>query len=99
MLNNNRGFTLIEMLIVLMIITVLIILIVPNLGGKSESVNNTGCEALTALVQGQADVYYLETHEKATNIGQLEPDYITEDQKVCPNGTELSITDGKVNGS
>ncbi|MBD1222742.1 prepilin-type N-terminal cleavage/methylation domain-containing protein [Virgibacillus halodenitrificans] len=46
MLKNNRGFTLIEMLIVLMIISVLIILIVPNLSGKSKQVHDKGCEAL-----------------------------------------------------
>lgn len=39
MFKNERGFTLIEMLIVLMIISVLIILIVTNLSGKSEEVN------------------------------------------------------------
>ncbi|AXI09453.1 prepilin-type cleavage/methylation domain-containing protein [Oceanobacillus zhaokaii] len=96
MLNNNRGFTLIEMLIVLMIITVLIILIVPNLGDRSAVVNDTGCEALVALVQSQADAYSIETGTAATSIDDLTPNYITENQKECPNGNGLRVTNGKV---
>src|SRR5699024_4249055 len=60
MLKNNKGFTLIEMLIVLMIISVLIILSVPNLGGKSKEVNDKGCDALVSVVQAQVDAYYLD---------------------------------------
>ncbi|RDW21934.1 competence type IV pilus major pilin ComGC [Oceanobacillus chungangensis] len=96
MLNNNRGFTLIEMLIVLMIITVLIILIVPNLSGRSADVNDKGCEALVALVQSQADAYFIESGLTATDISTLVPNYITDKQTTCPNGNELSITNGKV---
>ncbi|RDW19190.1 prepilin-type cleavage/methylation domain-containing protein [Oceanobacillus arenosus] len=98
MFTNNRGFTLIEMLIVLMIITVLIILIVPNLSGRSAEVTNKGCDALVALVQSQADAYYIEKRELATDIKVLvDGDYITEDQKTCPNKTVLSVSNGKVN--
>src|SRR5699024_11489782 len=55
MFKNNRGFTLIEMLIVLMIISVLIMLIVPNLSGKTKEVNDKGCDALVSVVQTQVD--------------------------------------------
>ena len=53
MLVNQKGFTLIEMLIVLLIITILIILIVPNLAGRSEEVHDKGCDALVSVVQAQ----------------------------------------------
>ncbi|GAA0602533.1 competence type IV pilus major pilin ComGC [Virgibacillus siamensis] len=97
MFKNQKGFTLIEMLIVLMIISVLIILIVPNLGDKSKEVNETGCNALEELVQAQVDAYYIENDAFPTSINELESDYITEEQKTCPDGTTLILVDGKVN--
>lgn len=92
MFNNQKGFTLIEMLIVLMIISVLMILIIPNLGDKSKQVDEKGCEALVSVVQAQADSYYIE-HGEYPSLNALYNDgYITKDQKVCPNGVALEIT-------
>ena len=45
---TNSGFTLIEIMIVLAIISILVLLIVPNATGIIESANNKGCDALTA---------------------------------------------------
>lgn len=97
MFKNQKGFTLIEMLIVLMIISVLIILIIPNLGEKSETVNQKGCEALVELVQAQIDAYYIDERKYPASIDILATEgYITKDQKKCSNGTTLSLdADGK----
>lgn len=91
MLKNNKGFTLIEMLIVLLIISVLIIIIVPNLGDQSKGVNETGCEALKAMVQAQVDAYYIEHKEYPTWNELKEKKYVKEEQETCPNGEVLSI--------
>ncbi|MCG3418714.1 MULTISPECIES: competence type IV pilus major pilin ComGC [Oceanobacillus] len=97
MLKNERGFTLIEMLIVLMIISVLILLFIPSLSGKSEEVNSTGCEALVALVQAQVDAYYLNEREYPATLAILvEGDYITTEQTTCSNNLSLGYSDGKV---
>ncbi|WP_337747329.1 prepilin-type N-terminal cleavage/methylation domain-containing protein [Gracilibacillus saliphilus] len=45
-MKNNKGFTLIEMLIVLAVISILLILFIPNLASKSENISEQGCEAL-----------------------------------------------------
>ncbi len=42
MFKNQRGFTLIEMLIVLMIISVLVMLLIPNLGKKVKRLTRKG---------------------------------------------------------
>jgi len=97
MFKNEQGFTLIEMLVVLMIISLLIILIIPNLGSKSEEVNETGCEALEQIIQTQTDVYYLEHRHYPKNVDDLaNKGYITEDQKQCKNGDSFKIEQGKV---
>ncbi|WP_404453412.1 competence type IV pilus major pilin ComGC [Oceanobacillus kapialis] len=97
MFNNNRGFTLIEMLIVLMIISILILLFIPSLSGKSQEVDAKGCEALVAVVQAQVDAYYLDKREYPATLDILvENNYITAEQKTCSNNELLGYADGKV---
>src|SRR5690625_7123981 len=82
MLKNEKGFTLIEMLVVLLIITVLILLIVPNLGSKTGDMHDDGCDALIVTVQAQADMYELDKGSKVDSIGTLVSDgYINADRK------------------
>ncbi|MEC5422264.1 competence type IV pilus major pilin ComGC [Virgibacillus sp. C22-A2] len=96
MFKNNNGFTLIEMLIVLMIISILIILIVPNLSGRSKEVHDKGCDALVAVVQAQVDAHYLEVGTYPSTLQELVPKYITSKQKECSNKKELIYNDGVV---
>src|SRR5699024_10595393 len=85
---NQKGFTLIEMLIVLMIISVLIILIVPNLAEKREDVDDKGCDALVSVVQAQAESYRLDEENYPSSISDLvEEGYIEDKQKTCPDGS------------
>jgi len=97
MFKNERGFTLIEMLIVLMIISVLIILIVPNLSGKSEEVNEKGCEALVAVVQAQVDTFYLDYDRYPEDLMELQnKEYITDNQRSCSDQQKLQYKNGRV---
>jgi len=94
---NEKGFTLVEMMIVLMIISVLIILIVPNLRNQTETVNSKGCEALISVVQSQTNAYYLDEGSYPSTIDKLASEkYIKNEQKSCPNGKKLIIEDGVV---
>lgn len=54
-MKDEQGFTLVEMLLVLLVISVLIILIIPNIAAQSENVQNTGCEAQVRMVQSQVE--------------------------------------------
>lgn len=99
MFKNNRGFTLIEMLIVLMIISVLIILIVPNLSGRTKEVNSKGCQALVSVVQTQVEAYALDHGQLPSDLQQLAAEnYISEEQFTCPNNKNLvyDSSSGKV---
>lgn len=97
MLKNQKGFTLVEMLVVMLIITVLLILIIPNLTNQTNNVNDKGCQALAAVVQAQADAYYLDKGSYASSINDLlTNDYIDESQTSCNNDTRLILSNGKV---
>ncbi|GGP12749.1 competence type IV pilus major pilin ComGC [Oceanobacillus neutriphilus] len=100
MLKSEKGFTLIEMLIVLMVISIIMILIIPNLGKKTGDVHSKGCDALIAVVQAQVDAYHIDTGNMPSSLEQLESTgYINEDQQTCSNGNKLSISNGVVNAS
>jgi len=90
MFKNNSGFTLIEMLIVLTIISVLIILIAPNLGKSNQQVHEKSCDALVSVAQSQVQLYYLEENKYPNDLADLiEGGYLNEDQTKCPNGKSL----------
>lgn len=77
---DMRGFTLLEMLVVLLIISVLILLFVPNLSKHKESVDQKGNEAIVKIVETQMDLYTLEKNTVATVEQLLSEKYITQDQ-------------------
>jgi len=53
----RKGFTLIEMVIVLAIIALLMLIIVPNLNTQRESAHKRQSAALVTVVQNQAEMY------------------------------------------
>lgn len=57
---DERGFTLVEMLIVLLVVSVLLLLTIPNIVSQSKSINDKGCEAFISMVQGQVQSYQLD---------------------------------------
>lgn len=94
---NEKGFTLIEMLIVLLIISILIIITIPNVTKHSATINEKGCEAFIKMVQGQVEAYQIE-HKTIPTLQDLTTnEYLTADQQACPNGQQMEIdATGKV---
>nr|WP_157129901.1 competence type IV pilus major pilin ComGC [Sporosarcina ureae] len=96
MLKNERGFTLIEMMIVLLIITVLILIAIPNVTKHSKSIDEKGCEAYVKMVEGQVQAYKMDKKSVPT-LTALTTDGYLPDNPACPNGNAITITgDGKV---
>src|SRR5699024_2877969 len=91
MLKKQEGFTLIEMLIVLMIITVLIILIVPSLANRTKEVNAKGCDALQKSVQAKVNVYQLEENKLHDTLKDLvDKKNTTSEPTTCNDATKLT---------
>ena len=78
--NNKHAFTLVEMLIVLLIISVLSLLIIPNLNGTSSKVNEDGMVALEQLIISQQDLYELRKGTRPSIQKLAEDKYITDAQ-------------------
>ncbi len=96
MIKNQKGFTLIEMMIVLLVISVLLVITVPNVTKNNSSINEKGCDAFIKMVQGQVQAYELDDDNKdPVSVTALKAGgYITQDK--CPSGKEITIEDGVV---
>ena len=87
---KQKGFTLIEMLIVLTIISVLLLITIPNITKHNSVINNKGCEALIKMVQAQVKAYEMEKGSIPTLRELIEQKYIPSDK--CPNGNTIHIS-------
>jgi competence protein ComGC len=62
----QEGFTLIEMMIVLLIVSILVMLFIPNLMQGKETVRKQGDSAVVKSVETQIDLFELENNRKMT---------------------------------
>lgn len=70
---DNKGFSLMEMLVVLFIISLLLLLIIPNLNAHRKNAQDTGDEAFRSALQTQVDLYLMNHPNTSTvTIGDLE---------------------------
>ncbi len=91
----KKGFTVLEMILVLTVITVIVLLTIPNIAQKKKIINNVGCQALVEVVNSQILVYELDG-KKVTDIQQLvDAGLLTSSQTTCPSGERIVIKDGQ----
>ena len=87
---NNLGFTLIEMLLVLLIISILLLIAVPNMVKNTSVASGKGCDATIAMLQAQVASYEVEKNEKPASLQTLvDEGYV--DRIVCPDQTVLIL--------
>lgn len=96
-LKNQSGFTLIEMMIVLLVISVLILLAIPNVTKRAAEIDETGCDALRQMVEGQVQAYKLKNKENPATAAVLMPDYLeSEADLTCSDGRKIAVNNGTV---
>ncbi len=91
---NKKGFTLLEMLMVVFIIATLLILTIPNITKHKEGVEETSCDAYASMVETQMAAYILIEGEDPTIDELVSSEYIP--SNTCSDGRTVSIVDGKV---
>lgn len=91
-LKNQKGFTLIEMLIVMLIITVLIAIAIPNVSKQTTAVDEKGCTAFVQMVQGQVESYRMDERSVPTLAQLVSEDYLKAHNQTCPNGDLIEIS-------
>jgi competence protein ComGC len=88
----KNGFTLVEMMIVIMTIALLFMLTIPNIVRTISVIETTGCKSQVSLVDTAILQYKI---EKSKFPGQIEDlissGFLTEEQRFCQNGKEITI--------
>lgn len=93
---NEKGFTLIEMLVVLLVISILLIITVPNITKHQSTIQSKGCNAFVKMVQAQVQAYQIDKNKLPQSVTELETNgYLKE--TTCPNGSNVTIdSEGEV---
>ena len=91
----KKGFTLLEMTIVVLVISVLFLLTVPNIQKTLGIVNTKGCKALEKVADSAILQYKLEYDEYPSSISDLvSAGLLSEDQTNCDGSHRLGISGG-----
>ncbi len=73
-LRKARGFTLVEIMVVVLIIGILMIVLIPNVGKSKELASEKSDEALVQLVENQILLYEMENSVKNPALQKLVDD-------------------------
>lgn len=100
----RKGFSLLEMLVVITILGVLAALVIPRLTGHATSAKTTGCRAHKAMIEVQAQLW--RRHQgawPAANLGNIGADsqYFPDGLPTCPvdgSAYQIDAATGKVVG-
>lgn len=77
----RSGFTLLEMSIVLVIVSLLVLIIVPNLAQQKKHANTVHTGAMVTVVETQLASYLDATDDQATSFAELQrAGYLTDKQ-------------------
>ena len=96
MLNNKKGFTLLEMILVVSVLSILFLLTVPSIQRVLETVDEKGCNALVKVVDAAIVQYRLEHGVLPNDIYDLvDQGYLSETQIECTNGKQIIISGGE----
>ena len=79
-LREEDAFTLIEMLIVIMIVSLLLLLVMTNIGGVQDTVKKTTNEGVIQTVDSQKVIYQMDTGKKPELDALLKAGYINDKQ-------------------
>lgn len=93
---NKKGFTLLEMVVVVMIIAILFLLTIPNVSKVIDSVDDNACDALTRVVDSAIVQYKLTYGQYPSSVGDLvSAGLISDEQTSCSNGKNIYISGGQ----
>lgn len=105
LLLQEKGFTLVEMLIVMLVITMLLLIMLPNATKNTSVIGAKGCDAFIKMVESQVQAYKLDKGVSPTKLTDLKDEnYLDEsyfdkedgNTLSCPGGGELTLNGDKV---
>ncbi|MBA9025410.1 competence type IV pilus major pilin ComGC [Peribacillus huizhouensis] len=93
---NEKGFTLIEMLIVLFVISILLIITIPNILKNQNSIQSKGCDAYVKMAQSQVQAYQIDHNTLPNSLAELKDEGYLKETYCKKEGDIVMNTDGEV---
>jgi competence protein ComGC len=88
----EKGFTLIEMMIVMMAIALLFMLTIPNIAKTIYVIETSGCKSQVSLVDTAILQYKLQNNQYPMQIDDLiNAGFLKGEHRFCQNGKEITI--------
>lgn len=92
----KKGFTLLEMIFVLSVISLVFMLTIPNIQKSLNVLHSKGCDAQIKIIDAAILQYELEFQTVPYSIDDLvNESYITDDQTKCQDNRSIDINDGQ----
>ncbi len=93
---NKKGFTLLEMILVVSVLSILFLLSVPSIQKVLSTVDEKGCSVLLKVVDAAIVQYRLETGYLPDDVYDLiDQGYLSDSQIECTNGKKIMIISGE----
>jgi prepilin-type N-terminal cleavage/methylation domain-containing protein len=94
---DSRGFTLIEMMVGILILSILLAIAIPNLRGSGEKAQKAACESDQMLIRNALDSYWVEHHAYPSGtsseiLKQLVQEKFLQTVPQEPTGGDFTIT-------
>ena len=91
----NKGFTLLEMIVVMTVVAVLFLLTIPNVSNTVQVVSDKGCDVQLKVVDAAMIQYLLDRDVQSATVNDLvQANYITGRQTQCHDGRSIQIVNG-----
>jgi type II secretion system protein G len=97
-LKNQKGFTLVELMVVVVIIGVLVAIIVPIYGNVSANAKERACDANVRTLSGAAAMYHAEHGTWPADPAALVAADFLQEEPVCPVDEDATYTIDQDNG-
>jgi type II secretion system protein G len=94
-MRTKKGFTLVELMIVVLILGALAAIAIPRITGGAATAKANACKTNIDLINSQIELYYANNGEWPTNLQTITADanYFPDGEPVCPvTGSAYSNT-------
>lgn len=93
---DQKGFTLMEMIVVLFIVSMLMLLVIPGVMSSQEKAQVTGKDALHSVLQSQVDLYKLEVRSTPDSFDSLKTKGYLTDKQTTEAAEKFTLSGDKV---
>ena len=84
---KSKGFTLVEVLLVIIIVGILAAIVIPRISYSKITAQNEACKATVSGLNSQLELYNMQEGTYPADIASLEPNYVDSVPATCERGT------------